>query len=82
MFCLSLIDLIFLKGFVLADDLDYLDDKHCIFGQVTEGDDTLERLNEQLCDGENHPYRDIRFVTAVMVFGVFLVKFSLHFTSF
>ncbi|VDM49024.1 unnamed protein product [Toxocara canis] len=30
--------------------MDYLDDKHTIFGQVTEGLETLEKLNEQICD--------------------------------
>ncbi|VDN28620.1 unnamed protein product [Gongylonema pulchrum] len=46
----------------LGGNLDYLDDKHTIFGQVTEGLDTLEKLNEQICDEQNRPYRDIRSV--------------------
>ncbi|GMT01586.1 hypothetical protein PENTCL1PPCAC_23760 [Pristionchus entomophagus] len=43
------------------DGIDYLDEKHTIFGQVTEGDETLEALNSQICDEKDHsPYRDIR----------------------
>lgn len=44
----------------LDDNLDFLDDKHCIFGQVTEGLETLQKLNEELCDEQHRPYRDIR----------------------
>ncbi len=46
----------------LADALDYLDDKHTIFGQVTEGFDTLDKLNQAICDQHNRPYQDIRLV--------------------
>lgn len=46
----------------LADNLDYLDDKHCIFGQVAEGFDTLDNINSQICDEENKPFKDIRYV--------------------
>lgn len=51
----------------LADDLDYLDDKHCIFGQVTEGDETLDKLNAQLCDEKNRPFRDIRISHTIIL---------------
>lgn len=46
----------------LEDNLDYLDGKHCIFGQVTEGFDTLKKINEELVDDNNHPFKDIRFI--------------------
>lgn len=46
----------------LDENLDYLDDKHCIFGQVTEGLETLQKLNEELCDDDHRPYRDIRYI--------------------
>lgn len=65
----------------LADDLDYLDDKHCIFGQVTEGDDTLDKLNEQLCDEENHPYRDIRISHTIVLYDPFEDPEHLKFPS-
>ena len=29
----------------LRDDLDYLDDKHTIFGQIAEGFDELDKIN-------------------------------------
>ena len=30
----------------LRDDISYLDKKHTVFGQVTEGLDVLEKINE------------------------------------
>ncbi|VDO85333.1 unnamed protein product [Heligmosomoides polygyrus] len=51
----------------LGENLDYLDDKHTIFGQVTEGLDTLEKLNDQLCDGDHKPYRDIRIAHTIVL---------------
>ncbi|KHJ86794.1 hypothetical protein OESDEN_13446 [Oesophagostomum dentatum] len=51
----------------LGDALDYLDDKHTIFGQVTEGLDTLEKLNEQLCDDEHRPFKDIRIAHTIVL---------------
>ncbi|WKX92685.1 hypothetical protein Q1695_010597 [Nippostrongylus brasiliensis] len=51
----------------LGENLDYLDDKHTIFGQVTEGLDTLEKLNEQLCDGDHKPYRDVRIAHTIVL---------------
>ncbi|KIH49271.1 peptidyl-prolyl cis-trans isomerase, cyclophilin-type, partial [Ancylostoma duodenale] len=51
----------------LGEGLDYLDDKHTIFGQVTEGLDTLEKLNEQLCDGDHRPYKDIRIAHTIVL---------------
>lgn len=43
----------------LGQDLDSLDE-HIIFGEVTEGREVLLKLNETICDHENHPYQDIR----------------------
>ncbi|VDN56498.1 unnamed protein product [Dracunculus medinensis] len=51
----------------LADSLDYLDDKHTIFGQVTEGLETLEKLNQQICDEHKRPYRDIRIAHTIIL---------------
>jgi len=44
----------------LGDDLDYLDGKASIFGQVVEGFDTLEKINEAFCDDKGRPLKDIR----------------------
>ncbi|CAI0450444.1 unnamed protein product [Linum tenue] len=45
----------------LRDDLDYLDGKHTVFGEVAEGlETTLTRINEAYVDEKNRPYKDIR----------------------
>lgn len=44
----------------LADDLDYLDGKYTIFGEVAEGFDILDKINSTYCDENGRPYRDIR----------------------
>ncbi|VDO52470.1 unnamed protein product [Onchocerca flexuosa] len=51
----------------LGDNLDYLDEKHTIFGQVTEGLDTLEKLNQEICDEQNRPFRDIRIAHTIIL---------------
>ncbi|CAD6190880.1 unnamed protein product [Caenorhabditis auriculariae] len=51
----------------LGEELDYLDDKHTIFGQVTEGLDTLEKLNEQLTNSDHRPFKDIRISHTIVL---------------
>ncbi|KAK6235855.1 hypothetical protein SCA6_011192 [Theobroma cacao] len=46
--------------FTLRDDLDYLDGKHTVFGEVAEGFATLTRINEAYVDEKNRPYKNIR----------------------
>ncbi|KAL5977213.1 hypothetical protein ACLOJK_021555 [Asimina triloba] len=46
--------------FTLCDDLDYLDGKHTVFGEVAEGIDTLTRINEAYVDEKGRPYKNIR----------------------
>lgn len=46
--------------FTLRDDLDYLDGKHTVFGEVAEGLDTLTRINEAYVDQKERPYKNIR----------------------
>ncbi|CAL8085371.1 unnamed protein product [Calicophoron daubneyi] len=46
--------------FTLADNLDYLDQKHTVFGQVAEGMEFIDKINEVYCDKENRPYRNVR----------------------
>ena len=44
----------------LAENLDYLDGVHTVFGEVVEGFDVLDKINEAICDEEHRPYQDIR----------------------
>lgn len=44
----------------LRDDLDYLDGKHTVFGEVAEGLETLSRINEAYVDEKSRPYKNIR----------------------
>ena len=38
----------------LGDNLDYLDGKHTIFGEVSEGFDILQKLNDVTVDEETN----------------------------
>ncbi|KAG5546831.1 hypothetical protein RHGRI_018861 [Rhododendron griersonianum] len=44
----------------LRDDLDYLDGKHTVFGEIAEGLETLQRINEAYVDNKSRPYKNIR----------------------
>lgn len=44
----------------LGNSLEYLDGVHTVFGEVTEGLDVIEKLNEAYSDEKFRPYRDIR----------------------
>jgi peptidyl-prolyl cis-trans isomerase-like 4 len=44
----------------LADGQDYLDGKAAIFGNVVEGFDVLEKINDAFVDENGRPLRDIR----------------------
>ncbi|KAJ3679317.1 hypothetical protein LUZ60_017328 [Juncus effusus] len=48
--------------FTLREDLDYLDEKHTVFGIVEEqeGLDTLTKINESFVDDKGRPLKDIR----------------------
>ena len=46
--------------FTLRDGIDYLDDRHTIFGKVAEGLDVLDKINEAYVDKAGRPYQDIR----------------------
>ncbi|CAI2188358.1 7725_t:CDS:2, partial [Funneliformis geosporum] len=43
-----------------GENLDYLDGKYTVFGEVAEGFDTLEKINNMYCDESGRPYKDIR----------------------
>lgn len=51
----------------LAEDLDYLDGQHTVFGEVTEGFDVLDKINEAFCDKGNRPYQDIRISHTIVL---------------
>lgn len=51
----------------LAPNIDYLDGKHTVFGEVAEGFDVLQKLNEVYVDKDNRPYKDIRIYHTVVL---------------
>ncbi|KZP00319.1 cyclophilin-like protein [Calocera viscosa TUFC12733] len=44
----------------LADNIEYLDGKHAVFGHVVEGLETLDKLNEAYVDQDGRPLKDVR----------------------
>jgi peptidyl-prolyl cis-trans isomerase-like 4 len=42
------------------EDMEHLDGKHTIFGEVAEGFETLSKLNELYCDEDGRPFQDVR----------------------
>lgn len=52
----------------LADNIEYLDGKHAVFGHVVEGLETLDAINESFVDNEGRPLKDIR-IRHVVVLG-------------
>ncbi|KAK7494311.1 hypothetical protein BaRGS_00014414, partial [Batillaria attramentaria] len=51
----------------LGENLDYLDGVHTVFGEVAEGFEVLDKLNEAYCDEKHRPYRDIRIFHTVIL---------------
>ncbi|CAG8613160.1 7767_t:CDS:2 [Ambispora gerdemannii] len=43
-----------------GENLDYLDGKYTVFGEVAEGFDVLDTINSAYCDETGRPYKDIR----------------------
>ena len=43
-----------------GEDLDDLDGKYTVFGEIAEGLETLQKINELYCDGDGRPYQDMR----------------------
>uniref|UniRef100_A0A671L5R9 Peptidyl-prolyl cis-trans isomerase n=1 Tax=Sinocyclocheilus anshuiensis TaxID=1608454 RepID=A0A671L5R9_9TELE len=50
-----------------AENLDYLDGVHTVFGEVTEGMDVLAKINETFVDSDFIPYQDIRINHTVIL---------------
>lgn len=43
-----------------GEELDSLDEKHTVFGEVAEGMDVLTAMDEVFVDGDSRPYQNIR----------------------
>jgi peptidyl-prolyl cis-trans isomerase-like 4 len=43
-----------------GEDLDNLDGKYTIFGEIAEGLEILQKINELYCDTDGRPYQDMR----------------------
>lgn len=44
----------------VGENLDSLDEKHTIFGEVAEGMDVLMDISNTYCDDSGKPYQNIR----------------------
>ena len=53
--------------FTLRENLDYLDGKHCVFGEVAEGHDVLEKLSKSPVDKNGRPLQDICILHTVIL---------------
>jgi peptidyl-prolyl cis-trans isomerase-like 4 len=51
----------------LSDQLDYLDDKYTIFGQVEEGWETIEAIESVLVDEQKKPFQVIRIYHTIIL---------------
>lgn len=51
----------------LGPNIDFLDGKAAIFGQVVEGFDTLEKINAAFIDDNGRPLKDIRILHTVVL---------------
>ncbi|KAK5904079.1 hypothetical protein CgunFtcFv8_007801 [Champsocephalus gunnari] len=51
----------------MADDLDYLNGVHTVFGEVTEGMEVLAKVNEAFVDKDFVPFQDIRINHTVIL---------------
>ncbi|KAF5369413.1 hypothetical protein D9758_002626 [Tetrapyrgos nigripes] len=51
----------------LADNIEYLDGKHAVFGHVVEGLDTLDKLNDAFVDDSGRPLKDVRIRHVVIL---------------
>ncbi|KAG4107674.1 cyclophilin-like protein [Neocallimastix lanati (nom. inval.)] len=50
-----------------GENLDYLNNKHAVFGMVAEGLDVVEKINNAMCDDTGRPYRDIRIKHTIIL---------------
>jgi peptidyl-prolyl cis-trans isomerase-like 4 len=52
----------------LADNIEYLDGKHAVFGHIVEGLETLDKVNDVFADQEGRPFKDVR-IRHVVILG-------------
>ena len=50
-----------------ADELDYLNGKNTVFGEVAEGMDVVMKINDTYCDKQGRPYKDIRILHTLIL---------------
>lgn len=50
-----------------SDDLDYLNGKNTVFGEVAEGMDIVMKINDAYCDKQGRPYKDIRILHTLIL---------------
>ncbi|XP_063299404.1 peptidyl-prolyl cis-trans isomerase-like 4 [Pelobates fuscus] len=50
-----------------AENLDYLDGVHTVFGEISEGMDVVKKINEAFVDKDFVPYQDIRITHTVIL---------------
>lgn len=53
----------------LADNIEYLDGKHAVFGRVVEGMAILDKINDMFVDQAGRPFTDIR-IRHVVILGM------------
>ena len=53
----------------LADNIEYLDGKHAVFGHIVEGLETLDKVNDVFADQEGRPFKDVR-IRHVVILGM------------
>ena len=61
----------------LGQDLDFLDGKAAIFGEVVESTDALDKINDAFCDDQGRPLQDIRVRHTLIVDDPFDDPFGL-----
>lgn len=49
------------------ENLDYLNTKHTIFGQIAEGLDVLDKINNAFLDEKNRPLKNIRILHTIII---------------
>jgi len=51
----------------LGEDIEYLDSEHCVFGEVVDWEEMVEKFNGVITDRENRPYQDVRITHTVIL---------------
>ena len=62
----------------LGENLDLLDGKAAIFGEVVEGFDALEKINTAFIDDSGRPLKDIRILHTIVIDDPFVDPPGLH----